>query len=206
MFFIDGAFIIFDVLSNCNLKRNGGTGRPSVEAYGSADRGRWKGPLRFLSEKGTTMIYTALTKKAMKLAYDAHHGQTDKAGLPYIFHPCHLAEQMTDETSVCVALLHNVAEDAAVTFEDLEREFPTEVTEALRLLTHQQGTDYDGYVRALAKNPVAKAVKLADLAHNSDETRLAGCLDVNAETLVRLRKKYAHARAILLEDRSEPSL
>ena len=54
------------------------------------------------------MIYTALTKKAMKVAYEAHHGQTDRSGTPYIFHPFHVAEQMDDELSVCAALLHDV--------------------------------------------------------------------------------------------------
>ena len=63
------------------------------------------------------MIYTALTNKAMKLAYTAHHGQTDTGGLPYIFHPFHLAEQMTDEITVCVALLHDVVEDTPVTLD-----------------------------------------------------------------------------------------
>ena len=57
------------------------------------------------------MIYTALTNKALRLAYAAHHGQTDKCGQPYIFHPYHLAEQMPDEISACVALLHDVVED-----------------------------------------------------------------------------------------------
>lgn len=143
------------------------------------------------------MIYTALTNKAMKLAYTAHHGQTDTGGLPYIFHPFHLAEQMTDEITVCVALLHDVVEDTPVTLEELEKEFPKEVTEAVRLLTHEEGTDYFDYVRAIRENPVAKTVKLADLAHNSDETRLAGCAFVSEEQIRRWREKYARARRIL---------
>lgn len=143
------------------------------------------------------MIYTLLTNKALRLAYAAHHGQTDKSGQPYIFHPYHLAEQMTDEVSACVALLHDVVEDTELTIEELEREFPKEVTEALRLLTHQAGTDYFDYVRAIRKNPVAMRVKLADLAHNSDETRFAGCGDIPAEQLAKWREKYAKARAIL---------
>ena len=146
------------------------------------------------------MIYTTLTNKALRLAYTAHHGQTDKSGQPYIFHPYHLAEQMTDEVSVCVALLHDVVEDTDLTFADLEREFPQEVTDALRLLTHEKGTDYFDYVRAIKENPVAVKVKLADLAHNSDESRFAGCGDRSAEELVRWREKYAKARAILEGD------
>ena len=68
------------------------------------------------------MIYTPLTNKAMKLAYRAHHGQTDKCGQPYIFHPYHLAEQMKEEVTVCAALLHDVVEDTPVTIEQLKRE------------------------------------------------------------------------------------
>ena len=57
------------------------------------------------------MIYTPMTRKAMRIAYDAHAGQVDKTGLPYIYHPMHLAESMTDENSVITALLHDVVED-----------------------------------------------------------------------------------------------
>ena len=143
------------------------------------------------------MIYTPLTNKALRLAYAAHHGQTDKSGQPYIFHPYHLAEQMTDEISTCAALLHDVVEDTAVTIEELEREFPKEVTGVLRLLTHEKGTDYFDYVRAIKGNPEAVKVKLADLAHNSDETRFAGCDEIPAEQLIKWREKYARARRIL---------
>lgn len=143
------------------------------------------------------MIYTPLTNKAMRLAYDAHQGQTDKGGLPYVFHPYHLAEQMPDEASVCVALLHDVVEDADVSFEELERSFPSEVVDAVRLLTRQPGVDYLDYVRAIKSDPIAVRVKLADLAHNSDESRLAGRKDVSRTEIARLRKRYAEARALL---------
>ena len=143
------------------------------------------------------MIYTPLTKRALEIAYAAHQGQTDKGGLPYIFHPYHLAEQMTDEISACVALLHDVVEDTAVTFWDLERQFPKEVTDALRLLTHERGTDYFEYIRAIRSNPLAVKVKLADLAHNSDETRFAGCGELPEKQLSERREKYAKAKAIL---------
>lgn len=145
------------------------------------------------------MIYTALTNKALKIAYAAHDGQTDKAGMPYIFHPYHLAEQMDDEISVCVALLHDVAEDTAVTLESLAEIFPQEVMEPLRLLTHKKGDDYLEYVKALKQNPTAKKVKLADLAHNSDQSRFSGITGISEEMLVYFRKKYAAAKAILEE-------
>ena len=145
------------------------------------------------------MVYTPLTGKAMQIAYAAHHGQMDKAGMPYIFHPMHLAEAMEDEISCCVALLHDTVEDTVITFADLETEFPPEVLDALRLLTHKEGTDYYDYVRAIKGSPVAVKVKLADIAHNADQTRLAGC-GMSEETKAYFRSKYAKAKAILLED------
>ena len=145
------------------------------------------------------MVYTPLTRRAMEVAYAAHHGQVDKAGIPYIFHPMHLAEAMDDEISCCVALLHDTVEDTALTFADLEKDFPPEVMDALRLLTHAEGTDYYCYVRDIKENPVAVKVKLADLAHNSDQTRLAGC-GMPEEAKAYFRSKYAKANAILLED------
>ena len=138
------------------------------------------------------MIYTELTIKAMNLAYHAHHGQFDKGGVPYIFHPIHLAEEMDDEFSTCVALLHDTVEDTAVTLEDLEKEFPAEVVRAVRLLTHGEDVDYFDYVRAIRQNPIAVKVKLADLRHNGDPKRI--CNQGNQE---RRREKYAAARAIL---------
>ena len=68
------------------------------------------------------MVYTKLTVKAMKIAYNAHHGQLDRSGAPYIFHPYHLAEQMNDEYTVCAALLHDTVEDTDMTIEELEKE------------------------------------------------------------------------------------
>ena len=145
------------------------------------------------------MVYTPLTRRAMQIAYAAHHGQVDKAGAPYIFHPLHLAEAMEDEISCCVALLHDTVEDTEVTFSDLEQDFPPEVLEPLKLLTHEAGTDYYDYVRAIRGNTVAVTVKLADIAHNSDQTRLADC-GMTEETKAYFRSKYAKAKAILLED------
>ena len=73
------------------------------------------------------MIYTAGTKKALKLCFEAHKDQVDKSGMPYVFHPFHLAEQMSDERSTIVALLHDVIEDTEYTFEDLRKKVFTEI-------------------------------------------------------------------------------
>ena len=141
------------------------------------------------------MIYTPLTYKAMHIAYNAHHGQFDKGGVPYIFHPIHLAETMDDEISTCVALLHDTVEDTDVTLAQLAREFPREIVEAVDLLTHRDGVEYFDYVRAIRANPVAVKVKLADLAHNGDPKRI--CNQGNAE---KRREKYAKAKKILTEE------
>jgi (p)ppGpp synthase/HD superfamily hydrolase len=141
------------------------------------------------------MIYTDKTKKAIKLCYEAHAGQVDKSGLPYVHHPLHLAEQMDDETSTVAALLHDIVEDTRYTFADLENMgFGDEVLDALRLLTHDDSVPYLDYVREIAKNPVAKKVKLADLAHNSDLSRLNH--EPTEKDLERVRK-YQKAREIL---------
>jgi len=145
------------------------------------------------------MIYTELTNKAMKIAYSAHHGQLDYNGIPYIFHPLHLAEQMDDEISCCVALLHDVVEDTAVTMEELAKEFPAEVIDALKLLTHDDAVEYFDYVREIKSNPIAKKVKLADLAHNSDQTRCVGS-GLTRERLDYWKAKYEKATKILTED------
>jgi len=144
------------------------------------------------------MVYTPLTNAAMKLAYGAHHGQLDYNGIPYIFHPIHLAESMDDEFSCCVALLHDVVEDTEVTLEELKAIFPPEVTDAVALLTHRDDVDYFDYVRAIKNNPIAKTVKLADLAHNRDQSR---CVDSGLPEARKAewRAKYEKATKILTE-------
>ena len=136
------------------------------------------------------MIYTKDTKKALRLCFDAHINQTDKSGLPYVFHPFHLAEQMKTEETTIVALLHDVVEDTDITLEDLqEKGFNKEIIDAIALMTHDDDTDYMDYVREIKKNPIAKAVKLADLKHNSDLSRM----DVIDEKVLERRKKYLEA-------------
>lgn len=144
------------------------------------------------------MIYTDLTRKAMQIAYRAHKDQFDKAGIPYIFHPYHLAEQMEDEISACVALLHDVVEDTEITFEELKSlGIPDDIINILRLLTHEADIPYMEYVQRIKDNGnvIAKTVKLADLRHNSDLTRFSV---VDAKDLDRI-EKYKAAKKLLEE-------
>jgi (p)ppGpp synthase/HD superfamily hydrolase len=145
------------------------------------------------------MIYTDLTKKALALCFEAHKEQTDKTGLPYVFHPFHLAEQMDDELSTVCALLHDVVEDTDYTFEDLRKMgFPKDVTDVLSLLTHADGVPYMDYVENLSRNETAKKVKLADLRHNSDLTRLSP--DKIDEYALKRTEKYKQAIKFLIEN------
>ena len=139
------------------------------------------------------MINTKSTRKAMIIAYNAHKNQFDKAGVPYIYHPIHLAEQMNTETECIVALLHDVVEDTDVTFEQLEKEFSEDIIKILKLLTHDKKTDYMEYIKKLKNNPIAKKVKIVDINHNSDETRLD---KLTAKDIIR-RNKYKKALEIL---------
>lgn len=140
------------------------------------------------------MLYTPLTKKAMKLAFEVHEGQVDKAGIPYINHPLHVAEQVEGEYATCVALLHDVLEDTDYEADDIRAMgFPEEIVQALLLLTHREGVAYLDYVRALADSDIARQVKIADLRHNSDLGRL-DTVDDAARARV---AKYAEALAML---------
>ncbi len=149
------------------------------------------------------MIYTELTKKAMKISFNAHKDQVDKTSIPYVYHPFHLAEQMKDEYGCCVALLHDVVEDTDMTFEDLEKEgFPKEVIDALKLLTHDPVVPYMDYVRVIKNNSLARKVKLADLRHNSDLTRL----DVIDDFAKIRQQKYLQAIELLEGNTFESSI
>ena len=140
------------------------------------------------------MIYTEQTEKALKLCFLAHKDQTDKVGIPYVFHPFHLAEQMEDEVSTVVALLHDVVEDTDYTLEDLRQMgFSTEALEAVALLTHDPAVPYEEYLIPIKANPIARRVKLADLTHNSDPTRVR---EVTPQMEARW-EKYRKAKAFL---------
>ena len=140
------------------------------------------------------MIYTELTKRALLLSFEAHKDQVDKSGMPYVYHPFHLAEQMTDEYTTVVALLHDVVEDTDYTLSDLEKMgYPAEVVEALSYMTHDEEIPYMEYVAKIKHNPIARAVKIADLMHNSDLTRL----DAPDEAAYKRVLKYKEALMLL---------
>lgn len=136
-------------------------------------------------------------QRAQAIAEWAHAGQTDKAGRPYIEHPAYVAAHVRGDCAKAVAWLHDVVEDTPVTLDDLcSAEFDDEVLEAIRLLTHDPAVPYLDYVRRLKGNPLARQVKLADLAHNSDLSRIPQ----PTKTDYRRLEKYRQAIEILQAD------
>ena len=141
-----------------------------------------------------------MTKIALNLSFEAHKDQRDKSGMPYVFHPFHLAEGMRDEDTTIVALLHDVIEDTDTTLDDLKAlGFSQAVLDAIALMTHDDEVPYMDYVAAIKKNPIARAVKLADLRHNSDMTRL----DTVTPWDIARAEKYKKAIALLEENDSQ---
>ena len=142
------------------------------------------------------MIYNKRINSILKFIYEAHDGQYDKSGVPYVFHPFHVAEQMDTEEEVITALLHDVVEDTDKTVEDIEKlGIDEEIIEAIKLLTHDKKVPYLEYVDKLKYNTLARKVKLGDLYHNSDVNRL----EVDDEYTRKRREKYRKAIQILEE-------
>lgn len=140
------------------------------------------------------MIYNENVKKAINLAYDCHKGQFDKGGYPYILHPIHLAENMNTEDTTIVALLHDIVEDTKMTLSELSSMgFSDNIVEAIRILTKTGEKSYDDYIQDIKNNEIARLVKIADIKHNSDTTRLE-YIDKEAEKRI---EKYKRSLEIL---------
>lgn len=135
-----------------------------------------------------------LIDKAKEIMMTAHKGQVDKAGRPYYLHPQAVSAFCVTENEKVVALLHDVLEDSNLTKEELARCFPSDIVDAVLLLTHEQGTDYMDYVAKIKKNPLARAVKISDLRQNISLNRL-NSLSLNDAMRA---EKYAKALVLLL--------
>ena len=126
---------------------------------------------------------------ALSIATEAHRGQFDKAGIDYIEHPIFVASQVDSEKEKAVALLHDVIEDSSVTAEELlNAGLPETVVTAVQILSKKKGQDYQTYLKTVKSNPLARAVKLADLKHNSDLLRLETITGKDLERLEKYKK------------------
>lgn len=135
-------------------------------------------------------------ERAITIAVQAHEGQIDKAGVPYILHPLRVMLGVSTNEERIAAVLHDVVEDSEWTLEQLEAEgFSNDIIEAIDALTKRTGEDYQAFVLRAGANPIARKVKLADLADNSDIARIANPTERDYERL----EKYRKAIAILKE-------
>jgi metal dependent phosphohydrolase len=126
---------------------------------------------------------------ALSIARKAHEGQLDKAGVDYIEHPIYVASQVDTEEEKAVALLHDVIEDSPVSAKGLlQAGLPETVVTAVQVLTKKKEQDYQTYLETVKKNPLARVVKLADLKHNSDLSRLSSITEKDKERLKKYKK------------------
>ena len=133
--------------------------------------------------------------RAIEIAATAHAGQVDKGGRPYILHPLWVMDRVRHlgDDYMIVAVLHDVVEDSEWSFGDLIKEgFNQNVMYALSLLTHDPAVPYDDYIKAIATDPIAKAVKLRDLEHNTKITRLKGLRKKDFDRLEKYHRAYTY--------------
>ncbi len=137
-----------------------------------------------------------MVELAKNIAKKAHEGQEDKSGKDYIYHPLTIASYMKTDDEKIAALLHDVVEDSAITLNDLvQYGFSNDVIKAVDVLTKKEGQPYDKYIEILKTSTIAIKVKIADLTHNSDLTRITNPKPSDIERT----KKYIRVRKSLIE-------
>ena len=141
------------------------------------------------------MICEADVLKAKAIAREAHAGAVDKAGAFYIEHPARVAARMNTSEEKVVAWLHDVVEDTDVALEEIGRVFGSEIMDAVDAVTHRKGESWADYLIRVKRNPVAKAVKIADLIDNSNLSRF----EVVIAKDVKRQAKYNRALYFLME-------
>ena len=135
------------------------------------------------------MIYTEKTKLALQIMFNTHKDQKDKGNTPYIFHPYHLAEQMTTEDEIILALLHDTVEDSSLTVDDIKAYgFNNNIIEALRIITKDKQMNYTDYIKRIGSNKLAKKIKLKDLEHNMDLSRISNPTKEDYERVEKYKK------------------
>ena len=136
-------------------------------------------------------------ERAIEIAAATHAGQTDKGGAPYILHPLRVMLRVAPAAQQIVAVLHDVVEDSdgKITFDDLAREgFSREVIDGVRAVTKIDGESYEAFISRAALDPVGKAVKLADLAENSDLSRIDRPTQKDLERVEKYRRAMEYLR------------
>jgi len=150
--------------------------------------------------KGAYMKKGELLGKVLVLATNAHAGQFDRGGKPYILHPLKVMHYLKtdDEELQCIALLHDVVEDTDTSWKDLEAIGCTDrVLNAVRALTKLPGQTYDEYKEVVFANEDAMRVKLCDLRHNTDIRRLKGVTQKDIDRVAKYNRFFLEIQARL---------
>ena len=131
-----------------------------------------------------------MLERAIEIAVEAHKGQIDKGGSPYILHPLRVMMSVDGELEKIVAVLHDVVEDSDWTFEALVAEgFSIEVIEALKSVTkNSDNEDYDSFIQRAIENPIGRKVKIADIRDNLDVTRISNITDKDVKRINKYKK------------------
>lgn len=139
----------------------------------------------------------SMLEQAILLAVQAHQGQLDKAGSPYILHPLRMMLQMTSEQAMIAAVLHDVVEDTPYSCEDLRHlGFSEDLVETIDKLTRRSDESYEAFIERLQHDPIAREVKLADLADNMDIRRLGTLSERDWQRLQRYKLAWNRLREI----------
>lgn len=142
-------------------------------------------------------------EKAISIALQAHKGQIQRNGEPYILHPLYVMQQVDGEVMRTAAILHDVIEDSAYSLEDLEKEgFSEEVLRLVDALTRRRDESYEDYIMRVSKTPEAIPIKMADLKHNMDALRLVEFSNRDGDRM----KRYHNAYRTLEKYRRSPAL
>ena len=129
---------------------------------------------------------------ALQIAKEAHAGQVDKAGKDYILHPITVASYMDTDVEKTIAYLHDVLEDTSVTVDELRNHFSNEIVDTVITLTHRKDESYFEYIQRISKSKLAKKVKVADLLHNLDITRIKEPSKQDYERLEKYKKSILY--------------
>ena len=135
-----------------------------------------------------------MLNRAIKISTQAHSGQSDKIGEPYILHPLRVMLSMTTNNERIVAILHDVVEDTDVTLNDLEKTFPPRIIKAIDAISKKRDEPYHEYLKRVKLNPLATSVKVADVRDNSSPARL---YQLEKSAILRLTKKYSECMKFL---------
>jgi len=136
-------------------------------------------------------------EKAIIIAAQAHDGQTDKAGEPYILHPLRMMLRLSSIEDRITAVLHDVVEDSDISLEDLRAEgFSEKIIEAIHSVTKESGESYEDFINRAASNPIARRVKLVDLEDNSNLSRIKNPTDIDLKRIEKYRRAIEMIKAI----------